>query len=179
MARLRRYRPEHDEIVIENGANRFNRPLYGSNSAFFVYAGDLPEFMMSLPGKGGTLWLGLVAGVAAMGATVRARHTVTFAHLKLGHVTGHGARLGGRVHVVDLGVPSTLRLEHTASLVEAKDVRRWLVSRRHGDRCSPTKARVVAVHDPVALNPGGVSDLMPIPNRWFFGITCGWPDNNW
>ena len=36
------------------------------NSAFFVYAGDKPEFLLSLPGKGGTLWLGIAtAGNAA------------------------------------------------------------------------------------------------------------------
>jgi len=57
-----RYRPDGDEIVIENGENRFNRPLYGSNTAFYTHSGDLPEIMLSLPGKGGTLWLGIVAG---------------------------------------------------------------------------------------------------------------------
>ena len=56
-----RYRPEEQDIVITNGLNRFNRPLYGTNSAFFVYAGDKPEILLSLPGKGGTLWLGIVA----------------------------------------------------------------------------------------------------------------------
>lgn len=59
LARQRRYRPEGPDIVIENGGNRFNRPLYGSNTAFFVYAGDLPEILLSLPGKGGVLWLGI------------------------------------------------------------------------------------------------------------------------
>ena len=34
-----------NDIVIENGGNRFNRPLYGSNTAFFVYSGDLPELV--------------------------------------------------------------------------------------------------------------------------------------
>lgn len=64
LARQRRYRPDGPDIVIENGGNRFNRPLYGSNTAFFIYAGDLPEILMSLPGKGGVLWLGLRAGEA-------------------------------------------------------------------------------------------------------------------
>jgi len=57
-----RYRPDGPDIAITDGANRFNRPLYGTHSAFFVYAGDKPEFLMSLPGKGGTLWLGIIAG---------------------------------------------------------------------------------------------------------------------
>ena len=60
-----RYRPDGADIVIENGPHRFNRPLYGSNAASFVYAGDLPEFLLSLPGKGGTLRLGLVRGTRA------------------------------------------------------------------------------------------------------------------
>ena len=62
LVRPLRYQPDEKDIVITNGQNRFNRPLYGTNSAFFVYAGDKPEFLLSLPGKGGTLWLGIVDG---------------------------------------------------------------------------------------------------------------------
>ncbi|MFH1924082.1 MAG: DUF4450 domain-containing protein [Planctomycetota bacterium] len=62
LVRPMRYRPEGTDFIIENGENRFNRPLYGSNTAFFVHGGDLPEIMLSLPGKGGTLWLGILAG---------------------------------------------------------------------------------------------------------------------
>ena len=65
----------------------------------------------------------------SMGATVRAKHTVTFAHVKLGHMTGHGAKMSGRLHVVDIGVPPGLRLEQAAAVVERKDVRRWLLPR--------------------------------------------------
>ncbi|MFA6240213.1 MAG: DUF4450 domain-containing protein [Candidatus Hydrogenedentales bacterium] len=60
-----RYHPEGADIVIVNGKNHFNRPLYGSNTIFFVYAGDLPEFLLSLPGKGGTMWLGISNGTAS------------------------------------------------------------------------------------------------------------------
>lgn len=59
----------------------------------------------------------------AMGTSVRADVTVSFAHLKLGHVTGQGAHLSGAVHVVDIGVPPSLRAEHSATLAEARDVR--------------------------------------------------------
>jgi NAD(P)H-hydrate epimerase len=48
---------------------------------------------------------------------------VTFAHLKLGHMTGSGAAKCGPVHVVDIGVPSTFRTDAEAHLVEAADVR--------------------------------------------------------
>lgn len=68
-------------------------------------------------------------GSSMDGEAVEADATVTFAHLKLGHVTGHGARLSGKVHVVDIGVPASLRTEHSAGLVEANDVRNEITPR--------------------------------------------------
>ena len=59
----------------------------------------------------------------ALGLSIEADLTVTFAHLKLGHVTGQGARVSGPVHVVDIGVPPALRHERAAELVESRDVR--------------------------------------------------------
>lgn len=56
------YRPEGKDFVTENGTRRFNRALYGTNTAFRVEAGDLPEFAMYLSGMGGNLKFGLVAG---------------------------------------------------------------------------------------------------------------------
>ena len=67
-----------------------------------------------------------------LGPCVTADVTVTFAHLKLAHVTGSGASLSGTVHVVDIGVPPTLRSEPSAKLVEASDVRA-LIERRAVD----------------------------------------------
>jgi NAD(P)H-hydrate epimerase len=64
-----------------------------------------------------------------LGPCVKADRTVTFAHLKLGHVTGSGAAQSGTVHVVDIGVPADLRDERSASLVEAADVRAVLARR--------------------------------------------------
>ncbi len=57
-----RYRPDGNDFVITNGTKRFNRALYGGNSAFRVETGDLPEFAMYLPGMGGNLRLGLSDG---------------------------------------------------------------------------------------------------------------------
>ncbi len=57
-----RYRPEGDGFVINNGTHRFNRALYGTNTAFRVEAGDLPEFALYLPGMGGNLRFGLISG---------------------------------------------------------------------------------------------------------------------
>ena len=58
-ARPLRYRPEGTDFRIENGAEFFNRPLYGTNTAFRVDAGDRPEFSLYLPGRGGVLRLGM------------------------------------------------------------------------------------------------------------------------
>ncbi|HVJ02965.1 MAG TPA: DUF4450 domain-containing protein, partial [Sphingomonas sp.] len=53
-----RYRPDSEGgFVIENGVERFNRPLYGGNTAFRVDGGDKPEFVLYLPGRGGNLRL--------------------------------------------------------------------------------------------------------------------------
>jgi NAD(P)H-hydrate epimerase len=60
---------------------------------------------------------------ASLGAAVNADLTVTFAHLKLGHMTGEGARRSGPVHVVDIGVPPDLVPARAAELVSASDVR--------------------------------------------------------
>jgi hypothetical protein len=61
IARPLRYAPEGCDFVIENGGEFFNRPLYGGNTAFRVDAGDMPEFSLYLPGRGGNLRLGLRA----------------------------------------------------------------------------------------------------------------------
>src|SRR6187397_533237 len=55
-----RYHPEGTDLVIENGDQRFTRALYGTNTAFRVEAGDLPEFAMYMPGMGGNLRFGLI-----------------------------------------------------------------------------------------------------------------------
>ncbi|RYU78560.1 DUF4450 domain-containing protein [Hymenobacter persicinus] len=59
-ARTLRYHPEGSDFVIHNGTHRFTRALYGTNTAFRVEAGDLPEFALYLPGMGGNLKLGLL-----------------------------------------------------------------------------------------------------------------------
>lgn len=57
-----RYHPEGTDFVIKNGNRRFTRALYGTNTAFRVEAGDLPEFAMYMPGMGGNLKFGLMVG---------------------------------------------------------------------------------------------------------------------
>lgn len=66
-----------------------------------------------------------------LGAVVQAHHTITFGHLKVGLLTPEGARLAGRVHQVDLGVPESL-VAHTgqvAEVIEEHDVASWIAPR--------------------------------------------------
>src|SRR5690349_20274909 len=57
--RTLRYHPEGTDFVIENGNRRFTRALYGTNTAFRVETGDLPEFALYMPGMGGNIKFGL------------------------------------------------------------------------------------------------------------------------
>jgi hypothetical protein len=56
------YKPDGEDFVLVNGKRRFNRALYGGNTAFRAEAGDLPEFALYLPGMGGNLKFGLIRG---------------------------------------------------------------------------------------------------------------------
>ncbi|MEA5258225.1 DUF4450 domain-containing protein [Arcicella aquatica] len=49
-------------FVCVNPKKKFNRALYGSNSAFRIEAGDFPEFALYLPGMGGNCKIGLLNG---------------------------------------------------------------------------------------------------------------------
>jgi hypothetical protein len=56
------YLPEGQDFVCDKPTLRFNRALYGTNTAFRVEAGDLPEFALYMPGMGGNLQFALVSG---------------------------------------------------------------------------------------------------------------------
>jgi hypothetical protein len=56
------YRAEGTDFVTVNGKMRFNRAIYGTNTGFRIESGDLPEFALYMPGMGGNLKFGLVAG---------------------------------------------------------------------------------------------------------------------
>lgn len=60
-----RYQPDAGDFVKINGAECFNRPLYGCSSPFRVDAGDRAEFSFYLPGRGGNLRLGILSGKTA------------------------------------------------------------------------------------------------------------------
>ena len=56
-----RYRPEGQDFVITNGDRKFNRALYGTNTAFRVETGDMPEFGFFMPNMGGNMQLGVIS----------------------------------------------------------------------------------------------------------------------
>jgi NAD(P)H-hydrate epimerase len=66
-----------------------------------------------------------------LGVAVRAEDTVTFGCLKLGLLTPDGARLAGRVHLVDLGVPAIVldKVGHVAEVIESETVASWISPR--------------------------------------------------
>ncbi|MBC7785852.1 MAG: DUF4450 domain-containing protein [Burkholderiales bacterium] len=73
-----RYKPDGTDFVAINGSETFNRPLYGSNTAFRVDAGDRPEFSLYLPGRGGVVRLGFATPGASKwmkdAGTIEARY---------------------------------------------------------------------------------------------------------
>jgi NAD(P)H-hydrate epimerase len=87
-----------------------------------------PRFSIDLPS-------GLDADSGApLGACVSADFTATLAHYKLGLCTPTGARLAGRVHVVDIGVPGGFPglVASSARLLETGDLTHWMHPRAVG-----------------------------------------------
>ncbi len=66
-----------------------------------------------------------------LGTAVHAHDTVTFGALKMGLLTPEGARLSGRVHVVDLGVPPIVlaQVGHVAEVIGSDTVASWIAPR--------------------------------------------------
>lgn len=102
-----------------------DRPITGALAQVIetLNAADAPVAALDVPSG-----LDTNTGVP-LGKCIEATLTVTFAHLKLAHVTGSGAALSGPVHVVDIGVPPWLSSDAAAMLAEASDVRAVLEKR--------------------------------------------------
>jgi hydroxyethylthiazole kinase-like uncharacterized protein yjeF len=66
-----------------------------------------------------------------LGHAVKATDTITFGALKMGLLSADGARLAGRVHVVDLGVSARVlaAVGHEAEMIESTTVGSWLGTR--------------------------------------------------
>jgi hydroxyethylthiazole kinase-like uncharacterized protein yjeF len=116
------------EVVVDAlFGTGLDRPIDGwlADLIRAMNASPLPRLAVDLPS-------GLDADTgAALGVAVQARVTVTLAHPKLGLLTPNGARLAGRVHVVDIGAPGSL-VEGTAQLLETSDLARWISPRAPG-----------------------------------------------
>ena len=54
------YQPQGNDFLLVNGHRKFNRALYGTNTAFRVETGDLPEFALYMPGMGGNCKIGFI-----------------------------------------------------------------------------------------------------------------------
>ena len=57
--RTMHYQPQGNDFVLYKGKRKFNRALYGTNTAFRVETGDLPEFALYMPGMGGNCKIGI------------------------------------------------------------------------------------------------------------------------
>lgn len=55
-----RYTPQGSDFVIVNGKLKYNRALYGTNTAFRIETSDMPEFGLFMPHMGGNVQLGVV-----------------------------------------------------------------------------------------------------------------------
>jgi NAD(P)H-hydrate epimerase len=107
-----------------------DRPIEGhlANVIAALNRSRTPRFAVDIPS-------GLDADTGAtLGVAVEARTTATFAHPKLGLLTPAGARIAGRVHVVDIGVPGDAGdlTRDAAQCLEAADVARWVRPRTPG-----------------------------------------------
>ncbi len=129
-----RCRPEGTDFVIENGTEFFNRPLYGGNTAFGVDAGDRPEFLLYLPGRGGNLRLGIRTGPSAKWLQAADRIVARY-------------RPGGMIHEVAdpmLGRDTLLRLESYAlSETEGLIVRAELIPPKAGPARPAARTRLI------------------------------------
>jgi hypothetical protein len=103
-----RYRPDGDDFVIDNGAEFFNRPLYGGNSAFRVDGGDKPEFSLYLPGRGGNLRLGVCVASSCIWLHDAAHITTRYRPGEMHYDVRDGRwGAGARVSVVALAYAAT------------------------------------------------------------------------
>ena len=103
------------------------RPIEG-------YLKHVIELLNRAPGR--RVALDIPSGVdadsgAELGIAVRADDTVTFGAMKLGLLAPVGARLAGRVHVVDLGVPLGIveHVGHSAEIISSAEVSSSIIPR--------------------------------------------------
>jgi NAD(P)H-hydrate epimerase len=116
-----------DLVVDALFGTGLDRPIDGATASIIDAINRAPGRRLALDIPSG---LDADSG-APLGACIEAHDTVCFGHLKVGLLTPQGARLAGRVHVADLGVPDTIlgRVGHVAEVVERKAIARLLSPR--------------------------------------------------
>jgi NAD(P)H-hydrate epimerase len=135
-----------DLVVDALFGTGLDRPIDGflADVVRAVNASSARRFALDLPS-------GLDADTGGvLGVAVDARATVTFAHHKLGLLTPVGARLAGRVHVVDIGVPGSLvaHVGGSAQLIEPSDLALWIAPRSPGTHKNAAGHVVVVAGSP-------------------------------
>jgi hydroxyethylthiazole kinase-like uncharacterized protein yjeF len=116
-----------DAVVDALFGTGLDRPIAGDAAAIIetINAAASPRVSIDIPS-------GIDADTGAtLGASIRADHTVTFAHPKQGLLTPRGVVATGVLHVVDLGVPAMLgpALSASSGLFERSDIARLVTPR--------------------------------------------------
>jgi Domain of unknown function (DUF4450) len=101
-----RYRPDGADFVIDNGAEFFNRPLYGQPTPFRVDGGDQPEFSLYAPGQAGNLRLGMRTAAGAKWLFAAERRETRYRAGSLVYAI-HDALLGEGATLVVTAIPTT------------------------------------------------------------------------
>ncbi|MFO0659132.1 MAG: NAD(P)H-hydrate dehydratase [Polyangiaceae bacterium] len=104
-----------------------SRPIEGLSAEAISAMNSAPAMRVALD-----LPSGLDADTGeVLGVAFEADHTITFAAAKAGMLTPRGAMCCGELHLVDIGVPTSL-VDHTGQvgeLIETSDLVRWLPRR--------------------------------------------------
>lgn len=101
-----RYRPDGADFVIDNGAEFFNRPLYGQPTPFRVDGGDQPEFSLYASGQAGNLRLGMRTAAGAKWLFAAERRQTRYRAGSLVYEI-HDALLGEGATLVVTAIPTT------------------------------------------------------------------------
>ncbi len=114
-----------------------------------------------------------------LGTAVLADDTVTFGHLKVGLLTPDGARLAGRVHVVDLGVPDARSLElvgHTAEVLDPIDVGAFFIAREPNVHKHAAGNVLVIAGSPGKLGASKLTAFAAMRAGAGLVTICTWPE---
>lgn len=126
--RTLRYRPDGEDFVIVDGDRRFTRALYGTNTAFRVETGDVPEFALFMPRMGGNLQFALRRGTEVKPLDDAGRIEARYTPGRRGYTIDDPLLGGGTIRMSVLamgdadgfvlraefeGVPADVRLEWT------------------------------------------------------------------